>query len=574
MRKLAAVMLAAATVGALLLTSAPPGGAQTAGQQYSALGSGSVISANALQLGSSQILGLHAAVSGGAVNSRDGLGGPQTTELGGQNINPALPDKNAYGRGTGLELGLATPLPQGVDLNQVILSGLAQAAAPPPSPLVTREIALPVNPLLYSSTLRGQAQATFDPNFCPIGKPLTYGLGAAENLQILSAGETNPDGSFQSPVLGTSITAGVPRAVSQSRTFTYMFPNGDGTFGLASETRQTVAPISVGANPLTGGLITIEVAGEFVMRAIATGKPGGAKVEYSGNPVITIKLAGVVVPPTPLRLQDILGPNGLSVPLAPLANVNIGTPPHAIKNAAAPKVESGDGTTASAAVDAIRLQLLTIPGLTAADVGVGHMEAAVNVPAGGIKCQIPVSKTVEPDPVLVGNVATYRISIPSDAGFFAALFDCDLIGISATDLQEVQSGNPRFEFVSADRGGVIAGNKITWSNLGNYKLGDPPIVLTVQAKILSGSGVLRDTVDVSATLGNCRGGAVGTDLVGQARLDGSAIVGKVTLVGPNVGRGNLPPTGGTAMPLAVGGGLVLLALGALRLRRKAVGTTP
>jgi len=566
-------MLAAATVGALLLTSAPPGSAQTANQQYSALGSGSVISTNALQAGSTQVAGVHAAVSGGAVNSRDGLGGPQTSELGGQNINPALPDKNAYGRGTGLELGAVTPIPQGVDVNQLILSGLAQASAPPPSPLVTKEIPLALNPIAFASTLRGQAQATFDPNFCPIGKPLTYGLGAAENLQILNTGGTNADGSFQAPALGTSITTGTPRAVSQSRTFTYLFANGDGTFGLASETRQTVAPISLGTNPLTGGLLTLEVAGEFVMRAVATGKPGGARIEYSGNPVITLKLAGVAVPPTPLRLQDVVGAGGLPLNLSPIANLQIGTPPHAIKNAGGAKVESGDGTTASAAVDAVRVTLLPLAGITAADIGVGHIEAAVNVPAGGIKCQIPVSKTVDPDPVLVGNVATYRISIPNDAAFFASLFDCDLIGISATDLQEVQSGNPRFQFISADHGGVIAGNKITWSNLGNYKLGDPPIVLVVQAKILSGSGVLRDTVDVSATLGNCRGGAVGADLVGQARLDGSAIAGKVTLVGPNVGRGNLPPTGGTSLPLAIGGGLVLLAMGGLRLRRRAMGST-
>ena len=85
-----------------------------------------------------------------------------------------------------------------------------------------------------------------------------------------------------------------------------------------------------------------------------------------------------------------------------------------------------------AAVDLLRLSLLAIPGVTAAlDLALGHMEGAVTVPAGGIRCNIPVSKVASVDPVTVGNDFAYIISIPSDAALFDALFNCDLINISA-----------------------------------------------------------------------------------------------------------------------------------------------
>jgi LPXTG-motif cell wall-anchored protein len=102
--------------------------------------------------------------------------------------------------------------------------------------------------------------------------------------------------------------------------------------------------------------------------------------------------------------------------------------------------------------------------------------------------------------------------------------------------------------------------------------------LTITARIPSnsGAGVLRDTVNVTASLGNCQGGANGEDIIqgnaqipGIARLDGSAITGAVTLVAPNVSRGNLAATGGNSWPLVAGGGFLLAALGLVRLRRRA-----
>lgn len=560
-----------------LLASSPlsAGAAPLSGQPFSAYGSGAAVITNALGLGTTTVANVEAASSGGGVNS-GGLNSSLINEFG-VNIAPATAGKNALGRGTGAEAGLLTQEPQNTTVNQVLLSGLAIATAPPIGPVVTKEVALPVNPVLNASLLRGQAQANYDPAFCPVGRPLTYGLGQASNLQLLNlAPGSNPQNGFDAPLLGTSITAyGTPRGVSQSRTVTYMQANGDGTFGVVSETRQTVAPISVLANQLTNTAVTVEIAGEFGLKVVATGKPGGSSVSYTGNPVLTVSTTVLGVTSNilgPIKLQDITGPNGLALDAPGLLTVGLGTPPRAIGGglASAP-TKAEDGTSASGAADAVRLKLLNLPGLTTLDLALGHMEGSVSVPPGGITCDIPVSKVASVDPVTVGQDFTYQIKIPSDAALFSALFNCDLVNISATDTVDVKSGSPKITLLSADHGGVVSGNKVSWASLGNYSLGQEPIVLTITARIptTSGAGVLQDTVNVSAALGNCKGGALGEDIVqGGAKLDGSAIRGAVTLVAPNVSRGNLAATGGNSWPLVAGGGFLLGALGLVRLRRR------
>jgi hypothetical protein len=569
-------------LGGLLASSSAPAVGQTlATQPFSGYGSGDVIAVNALTVGSTTVAGLRAAASGGNVNSAASGLTAQVNEFD-QNVGPARADKNAYGRGAAVEAGVLTGTPQPVDINQIIVSGLAEAFAPPPTPLVRSTIDIPVNPVLFARTGAGEAQARYDANFCPIGRPLTFGRGFAENLELLGGGN-EADGSIDNPLLGTSTTAGTNRATTQSRTVTYMIANGDGTFGLVSETRQTLAPISVNILGVLGSLL-IEVAGEYGLRTVATGKPGGASVTHLGDPLITVStvLAGVATPVIgPVTLSSLIGAGGIALPgtLSGLIGLTLGGQPRALRGAAGTvPATAPDGTSASGAVDLLRLRLLgDDPPLV--DLGLFHMEGAVSVPAGGLKCTIPVSKVASIDPVTVGQDFTYTIKIPSDAAVFTEFFNCDLINISAVDTVTTESGTPRIQLLSASNGGVISGNTVTWANLGSYAIGQPPITLTINARIPtnSGAGVLRDTVNVSAALGNCRGSVTdGSDIIqgsaqipGIARLDGSAITGAVTLVGPNVSRGNLAATGGNSWPLVAGGGFLLAALGLVRLRRRA-----
>ena len=94
------------------------------------------------------------------------------------------------------------------------------------------------------------------------------------------------------------------------------------------------------------------------------------------------------------------------------------------------------------------------------------------------------------------------------------------------------------------------------------------------------AGVIQNTVSVTATLGKCKGGAAGQDVVGTgtvtgtANLVGAAVKGSFTLQGPKVeGAAALPArlaeTGQSQpwLPVA-GGGLLLGALALIRSRRR------
>lgn len=575
-KRLAGIFTIAATIAAVAGVVAGPARAQLVSDQpFASYGTGAAVSLNALQVGATQVADVQAAFAGQSTNSA-GLGGQISNEMG-YTVQPAnLAGRSAYGRGAGLEVGVAVQLPDAQ--NQILLSGLAEAAAPPPTGPVVRQIGpVELGGLAYANVLRSRARATFDPSVCTIGRPMAFGEGEAAGLGLV--GTASP-GGLDNPLVGAALppAADDPRNVSRSRSLSYLVPNGDGTFGLVSEVRQTVAPVS-----LLGGAATLELLGEWALRAIATGKPGGASIEYAPvgagpeTTVATLTIGGAI--PLDLALQDLLGPDGLVLDIPLLATIAIGAPPRAIGGAGAP-LATADGTQAAAAVDVARVNVLDLAllGLNALDLRIGHMEAAVTVPEGGIRCNIPVSKVADPNPVQAGSSTTITIQIPSDTAQFAQLFGCDLIGIRAQDVHGVESGNPSFVIQSASNGGVISddGSTVTWENLGNVAVGGPPVVLEVVVFIpaSSGTGVLRDTVDVVASLGNCQGGEDGQSIVGGV-IDGIGVgnaisTGTVTLIGPQVGRGGggggaLPPTGADASTLVAGGGLIL---GALALRRR------
>ena len=548
-------LVAAMAVASVSTAGLGGAGAQPVSDQaFSAYGTGTVLGLNVLRLGSVQTLNAQVAFAGQAMNSK-GLGSATTNELG-YIAQPSQPTKTSYGRGTGLEIGVLTPHPSNPNPNQILLAGLAQSSAPPIAGPVVKQIG-PINlgPILWANLLRGKAQATSDPSTCTVGKPVSYGQAEVARVDLLNTGGTGPSGEFLAPLVSTSLPD--DRNVAQTRTFSYLIANGDGTFGVVSETHQQVAPIN-----LLNGAITIELLGEWVLRTTATGKPGGAKVEYAPvgagpqTPVLRVKLFNN--PTSTLNLQQILGPNGLDLSIPGLITLRVGTPPRPIGNTAKPQPPApvaANGTSASAAVDVVQLKVLDVPGLTGLDLRIGHMESSVTAPAGGVSCEFPVSKTASPDPVTAGGTITQKITIPSDAGAFAALFDCDLVGIAAEDVISVKSGSPLFQITSASNGGVISADKksVKWSNLGTYRPGDPPKVLTIQVAIPANSpaGVLEDTVKVTASLGNCKGGGGGSSLVGTANLNGSVISGGTTLPGPTVIAGAPTTTAGPTTTTSV-----------------------
>jgi LPXTG-motif cell wall-anchored protein len=569
---------------------------------FSGYSTGAVIHADALNLpGAPRIVDGEVAFSGEASDTA-GLSKGVTNEFK-EVVSPSLAGKNSYGRGSGLELGLGTTVPDVSKsaVNQAIIAGLAEASAAPNTPLVTKEAGpVPGDPLIYASLLRGQAEARWNPNFCVLGAPLGYGLGFAADAQLLDTGTKNADGSMGAPVIAADIGTPTDRTVSQSKSFTYLRPEPDGTFAVVSETHETIAPITLFKN--TSNELKIEVGGEWVLRTISTGKPGGSTVEYApaGSPTPTTHLITITPPgqqtQTILDTQTLFGPGKLPIPLIHipgLADISIGENPRAISNdpdSTAPPLKSADGTTTAAAVDVVRVKLL-IPDVDnhLLDLRVGHMEAKTVAPVGGVECPIPVTKTANPDPVTAGNPFTWTITIPSAADSLAGT-DCDLTNIKAVDVAKVLSGSPVANVTNASNGGRINGTTVsgtrtvttTWDNLGSYHPGGPPIVLTLSGNIpaTSGAGVLQNSVTVTASLGNCKGGAAGNDIVGNATITGTANVvgaavkGTAFVNGPNVKAAAVLParlaeTGQKDPWLPVlGGGLLLGSLALMRSRRR------
>jgi hypothetical protein len=562
-----------------------PAGAQTPSEQaFAGYGSGAVQSVNVLNLGGTQLLNAQTASAGQSFNSQ-GLPAAGINNEMGYIVQPSgLSAQNAYGRGTGAEVGLATQ--PAVDPNQILLSGLSQASTPPLVVDSPKDIGpVKLGGLLYADVLHSEAGVNYDPNICTIGKPLTFGEGEAAGAQLV--GTPDPaTGKLTAPLLGAALPPGTTntRNANRTRSVTYLRPNGDGTYAVVSEERQTIAPVQ-----LLGGQVTLELLGEWALRVISTGKPGGSTVEYAPvgagptTPVLNLTIGSGA--PTTLTFQQIFGNGGLDLAsllgpgLSALLDIKIGTPPRAIGGNGAPAL-AADGTSASAAVDVVKITVLSVPNvLQGADIRIGHMEGAAIAPSGGVKCNVPVSKVGTPDPVTAGQPFTININIPSDTGIFQTLFGCDLIGIKVVDTHEVQSGSPTFNITGASNGGVISQNGnttvITWDNVGNYHIGDPPIVLTVSGNIpsTSSAGVLKDTANVTASLGNCNGTGGGEDIVGQA-VNGGVVNGTFTLVGPEVTRGGgLASTGGDERLLLIGGVFLLAALGVRRRLRRPVQST-
>ncbi|HYZ92270.1 MAG TPA: hypothetical protein VFA34_07740 [Actinomycetota bacterium] len=386
-----AAILAAVTLSALLV---PVTNAAGQSADAFAFASGTVVHADLLRSGETRLVDVEVAFSG-AVFDTGGLDTAVLNELD-REFAPQLPDKSSFGRATGLEAGLGVAPG---DENQVILSGRAEVAAPPNLDGVSNEIGpVDLDPLAWADLLRGEAFAQAgDPPCGPIGD-ISRGLSYVTDVQLLDTASSGEGDGLEAPVL--ALNASDPaRAVSQSHSRTAFIAQTDADgrslgdkLGVVSEVRETIAPVTLfGGTP---SALTIEFLGEWVLRATATGMPGGAFVHYG---------PGEVSPETPVvrlidadgvenlvTLQQLLGEDGLVVDVPGVAEIAIGEPPRAIDGAAGSQpTESADGTRASAAVDVVRVRAL--PGTPAelADIRVGHLEVSTQVPAGGVSCPAP-----------------------------------------------------------------------------------------------------------------------------------------------------------------------------------------
>lgn len=635
--------LTAAFVGGLLIAGAiaspafgVAGPAPTSG--FSAYINGTTVHAHAVQappkVADADVAFSSVAFGGGGIKV------PVVNEMN-ELIAPASA-KQVHARGGGVELGIGEEVPQvdGRPIELPIATADAATAKAPfaDGPNTTTIVPLDgaLDPLVNAQALQGVAAALWNPNylFPMLGNPIGYAYGTAADVEALNVGSIDETGDMTAPLLETE-APGPERNVSSSQSYTYLVNNGDGTCGIATESHISIAPIQIALPPSAdapqSGLL-IEVAGDWVMKAVATGKPTGNKLTYTPDPnqdpaTFVLRVLDLSQPLADqvlgqLSLQDILGDTGLAEqldPLDPLLDIAVGADPRAISDAAIPDDTSEPivtPTRVAAAADVVRLKLAAglADGFEAADLRVGHFETDIRVPQGGVNCEIPIAKTSSVPVANTGQEFTFQVKIPSSAAAVIP-FPCDLTNVKVTDVLSVEDAPnpakpPKMNLLSGTgpqgQVGKVSADKqsITFDNLGSWKPGQNPIIVTIKAVVdeASGNGLVKDEATATATAANCKAsnsvlgsiidkitgnvsggvggvtggdffGPNGTGLTGNIRGGGPVkLEGTGRLQGPKVApikvlpATELPSTGvGAELPVALG--LLGLAIAAGTVRR-------
>jgi hypothetical protein len=294
---LAAGALLATTLVAGSASAAIPANAVLFGQaDIHGYATGTEVHTAALTLGTTKLADVEQAFSGASMTSDfAGLSSPLFNELG-LVVQPAEPQSvHAFGTGDGLELGLATPTTAQTDANQILLGGKPEAIAPPNTPPVTKNLlsigsgtTAALGALVKADVLNGEGAAIYDPAQCPIGQPISYGIGNAADVNVIPLPGVTP-------TLGLVGTTGTGTGVAQTASETYLSPNGDGTWGLSSTVTTDIAPVSV--NLGSTAHIQVSVATNkglntpVSLTAKTTGESGNpGSVTLSNDDVLTVAL--------------------------------------------------------------------------------------------------------------------------------------------------------------------------------------------------------------------------------------------------------------------------------------------
>src|SRR5207302_7198050 len=199
-----------------------------------------------------------------------------------------LTGNKSFGRGSALEVGLGNPIPN--DKSDIVLPGRTQASAPPDhvpttphstvppdnclttDPLCKALIPVPAGPLAYAQVLQNEAAARWQNNVnnCIVGAPYGEGEAHAADVQLLDTANPSPaTNPLSAPLLTTNAPASGrsaaqswsnERLVNQTLSDGSPLPTTNGNLGLMSETRETIAPISLAwtpavVNPVTHAVI-------------------------------------------------------------------------------------------------------------------------------------------------------------------------------------------------------------------------------------------------------------------------------------------------------------------------------
>lgn len=505
------------------------------------------------------------------VDTIEGLGGGVLSRGFGQNLDPTLFDEQVP-----LDLSTAeqTAPPDNAEPEVATLIPLDEA-----SPLLTGSVS--------QSTALARDPAALE---CPdqdARTTVSEGTSTTSDLGVLEIDE-------EAGTTLASIRDNSGEGTLTSRSGTYIGPDGE----VIAEGGAQSAAINV------GGELDIEVLNP-VLTATATGMPGGASVEYTGEVRVNgEKIAGAQENKLSLEaLRDVLVPldeeaiNQLAEPLDenvanPLLEALAESPAVDGENLTGEQLagliddgaidldqlafleptvlvtagqlenvtESDDGTRASGEVKTVRVELNLVSTLaeTSVPIFTFHLmplAADAQAPVGGVNCGAVaaagtpfanLTKDASTQTVAPGDTFDYEITVPNDA-------QCTVTDVTVTDVVAGPSG---FTITGSQPEGTIDGNSVTWT-LDELAPGDEEsFVITVAVPDSAQDGDTF-TDEVTAT-GDCDGQPVS----GEFLLPDIPRVAAPTATG--VAPDSVGPDSAAADSLPrTGGGLALLGLGAM-----------
>jgi hypothetical protein len=414
---------------------------------------------------------------------------------------PALAAGASHSRALAAELGE----PGSDEEDSILPLEAAEAEAPPSSaPVVQEPQPVNVSPVLKNRLLRAEASARAIKTGCVLGTDLAV---ARANADDTNAADVKGDPTSTAPLLSLN-GDDPPRGVAQAVARTRLTPiaGQSNRYGVLAETRQTIAPVTFFKGEPEE--LTIEVAGEWILRAAADGTTGSVtrSVENSADddrPLMRIinrdEQGRKVV--TPIGdLDELASLNQGGIRLSNGVTVVLGEPIRGLRE------ETGTSPVATAnraagALDILRLQTGDDPDDALARVG--HMEAAVAVPAGGAACPgIAVTKRSSQPAVDAGGRFSWTLELTNPN-------DCVLDHVQVVDTTQPSTGLA-YRVVATTPPAKIAGDTVTFDGIGPLPSG--------------GTRALRIDVEVdpASAAGRFSNQAVATGACGSAPVTGAA----------------------------------------------------
>lgn len=531
--RIAAASIAAIIASAFGFTS-PTANAAAPGP-YSGYAHASAVHVDAVTNGATRLVNLDAAVANAAVNSA-GLRQTLTAHDRPVIIDDSKLGKKSFASSELVRVGVAgAPSAPGTLVN--LPSTATLAAAPGDAPASVELLKQQVSPVANARVLHRSASPVWNGSTCVIGEPISIGTFEAARLELVDTAVNESTANFDKELIGiVSDSAGPDRAAVNQVSLTQLYEGSGEGFGLMAATMSTIAPVTLFEG--TDNEITIELLGPAVLRAMADGTSGGAKVEFDAPAVSVIQdgVRQVILPDDPLEVIEVPTDGG------GVLQIRIG------QLDVSQRAANGTSAVAKGAVLTVKVAHGVQNGLKGATIAIGHVEAAVNVPAGGITCALRVDVEATPPAVGAGKSVEVTTTVYND-------YDCPLQQVVLVDTLTTEDDAT---FTITDAPDAVRKSGGTRLRTGSIEWLIPSIApkssasRTFTVRLDTGAGKLNINGIADGKLANCATSPGGDDAtvagLGKASANVGGSSGLVVPVSRVLGGGikpgdNLPTTG-------------------------------